>query len=110
MIPTDVLDIVRGKLSDSEYQRSDIYWHKGKFERGQNLKIGPLDWVMPFDAVLVFVDLAPKANWAHPCLYVFIELHLSEVRILKSSFPPPAPDWPGSYALLSKKGEPLQDH
>lgn len=101
----EIIDLVKHSLSVKQFNRSLIYWHHHCFKQGTSIQIGPGSYEMPFDGMYVFVDLAPKANWAHPCLYLFIEdKEQPRVECVDSAFPPSVSDNDGKYTLLIEYG------
>jgi hypothetical protein len=83
-----VLKIVRDILTPAQLKGSLIFWDKRIHEEGEELGIGLQTIVMPFRGTMVFVDLAPTYNWAHPCLYIFIDSIGEKTHIIEASFPP----------------------
>jgi hypothetical protein len=55
---------------------------------------------MPFDGTAVFVDLAPGANWAHPCLFVLVDAATLAASVVEASLPPRGYELPGTSVLL----------
>jgi hypothetical protein len=86
-----VLAIVRNILSPAQLKGSLIFWDKRIHEKGEGIRLGLGTTPMPFRGTMVFVDLAPKSNWAHPCQYVLIDSISHDTRVISASFPP-APD------------------
>jgi hypothetical protein len=84
----EILGIARSALSPQEVERSLIYWNARKLRKGEEVLSGPSALTMPFEGTVVFVDLAPRFNWAHPCLYLFINEGAHQARVVRSSFPP----------------------
>ncbi len=83
-----VLKIVRDILTPEQLKGSLIFWDKRVHEEGEEIGIGLQTIVMQFPGTMVFVDLAPAYNWAHPCLYIFIDSIGEKTHIIEASFPP----------------------
>jgi hypothetical protein len=105
-----ILDIVKGVLTPKQLKGSLIYWNARALKAGETVISSPLPLTMPFGGAVAFVDLAPRFNWAHPCLYVFISESL-QTRVVDSSFPP-AMDRPGDrWIVLLRFGKnPKDEH
>jgi hypothetical protein len=101
-----VLDLVRSTLTPEQIERSFIYWDKKVFEEGEKVRIGgPRTVIMPFDGTMVFVDLAPRLNWAHPCLYLLVNVGDLSTEIVKASFPPYSDQFPETFTIILKYGK-----
>jgi hypothetical protein len=100
-----VLNIVRGMLTPVQLKRSFIFWQKKVHEKGEDMRIGVETVPMPFTGTMVFVDLAPAYNWAHPCLYIFIDCTAKKTHMIEASFPPfnGTPD--ENYVILLRFGD-----
>jgi hypothetical protein len=105
-----ILDVAKGALSPQRLEGSLIYWNARTLKAGEVVISSPRALTMPFEGTVVFVDLAPRFNWAHPCLYVFISETL-QTRVVDSSFPP-AMDRPGDkwIVLLRFGKKPTDEH
>ena len=101
----EILELVRRLLTPEQIERSIIYWHKIVRSDGTPIKAGPQIFLMPYKGTVVFVDLAPTYNWAHPCLYIFIDSTAKKTQLMKASFPPffGTPD--ENYVILLRFGE-----
>lgn len=86
----EMADLVRRILPKVQLEGSAIYWYKRVVPKGDPLRVGRQTFTMPFDGCLVFVDLAPGANWAHPCVYLLVGIDTLATQIIHSSFPPAA--------------------
>ncbi len=60
---------------------------------------------MPFDGMMVFVDLAPRANWAHPCLYLLVDGQSLSARVIPASIPPDIDQSDESYIMILDHGQ-----
>ena len=95
-----ILEIVRQKLTKDQLQRSSIYWDSRILAKDEELSIGLRSIAMPFAGTVVFVDLAPGYNWAHPCLYLLVDLNATETQTVEASFPPFTGDIPNTVVRL----------
>jgi hypothetical protein len=102
---TEILKVVRRALNPEKVEQSLIYWYKTVIQKDQPIKVGTLSIAMPFDGTIVFVDLAPRANWAHPCLYLLVDTKTLETKILEASLPPDIDQFDESYIILLRYGE-----
>ncbi len=107
-MPTDkdaVLALVLRELEGPMVQDSLIYWDQRLLRQGETVRMGPVQEVaMPFEGTLVFVDLAPRSNWAHPCLYLLVSAQDDDIQRADGRFPPFV-EPPGSTILLLRYGK-----
>ena len=85
---SEILELVRRALTPDQIERSLVYWYKRVLKEGEAIKIGPQISGMPFDGMIVFVDLAPRVNWAHPCLYLLVDIKTLNIKVIEASLPP----------------------
>jgi hypothetical protein len=102
---TRVLEVIRSTLSAEQLKGSLVFWDTRVHEEGEELGIGSQTLTMPFAGTLVFVDLAPAYNWAHPCLYIFIDRITEKTQVMKESFPPFMGTPDENYVILLRYGE-----
>ncbi len=102
---SQILEAVKRCLNPEDINSSCIYWHQKPRSRGETISSGSQMMVVPFDGTLVFVDLAPRANWAHPCLYIFIDSTASRTEVTEASFPPGINPADESYVILFRYGK-----
>jgi hypothetical protein len=100
-----VLDIVHNSLSPEQIERSFIYWDRQVRKEGEQIKIGPQTVAMPFDGMVIFVDLAPRFNWAHPCLYLLVNGKDLSTEIVKASFPLYSGEFPEMVTIVLRYGK-----
>lgn len=107
MVPgrTQILEIINSAISHEDIKRSFIYWYMKTLGQGEEIRIGPQTLAMPFEGTIVFVDLAPGANWAHPCLYLLADSRSLERRVVEASFPPGIDQSDENYILILSHGE-----
>ena len=81
-----------------------IYWDRRVLHAGD--PVGPAVPARraPFDCTLVFVDLMPDRNWAHPVLYLFVDLDTGRCEIEQDSFPPYLDEQPETFVVLMQHG------
>ena len=60
---------------------------------------------MPFDGFLLFVDLSPLLNWAHPCKYLLVGQEGQDVEVVRASFPPRGRGFPDRFEVIMKFGD-----
>ena len=102
-----ILEAVKRSLKPEEINSSCIYWHKKPRFHGETISNGPQTLVVPFDGTLVFVDLAPRMNWAHPCLYIFIDSTAAKTEVIEASLPPGIASSDENYIILFRYGKTL---
>lgn len=100
-----ILESVRKRLTPDQLEHSLIYWHKRVFQKDEHIKIGPQTFAMPFEGTIVFVDLAPRANWAHPCLYICVNIKTFNTKAIEASFPPKVDQSDDSYIIILRFGK-----
>lgn len=92
-----ILRISRRLLSQKQIDSSLVFWNTRILKKGEVTMVGPQNVVMPFEGTIVFVDLAPRVNWAHPTLFMLVDAKNLETKTIESSFPPimdkPGDDW-----------------
>lgn len=106
----EMADLVRRVLPAERLERSAIYWHKRVIPKDAPVRVGPQTFTMPFDGTFVFIDLAPGANWAHPCVYILVNSNLLATQVIDSSFPPAfGPTDDDQVVVLQTGPEPLHN-
>jgi hypothetical protein len=100
-----VLEIIRNILTPVQLKRSLIYWDKKVRQQGEEIKIGLQTISMPFTGTMVFVDLSPAYNWAHACLYIFLDRSGEKTQVTEGSFPPFTGTPEESYVILLRYGD-----
>lgn len=102
---TQILAIINNTIRTEDIKRSLVYWYRKSLGQGEEIGIGPQTMAMPFEGTIVFVDLAPGANWAHPCLYLLIDSKSLEARVVEASFPPGIDQSDENYIPILRYGE-----
>jgi hypothetical protein len=106
-----ILEIVEGTLTPEQIERSFIYWNSRISKKREEIRAGPQIITMPFEGTIVFVDLAPRANWAHPCLYILVDNKTLKTKVIESSFPPIMDRPSENYIVLLRFGNmPSDEH
>ncbi len=100
-----ILGIVHKTLSPDQLKASFVYWDSRIRPAGEAIQAGPLTLTMPFDGMLVFVDLAPRYNWAHPCLCLMVDLHDLHVHVAPASFTPYMHGFPDTVTIVLRYGQ-----
>jgi hypothetical protein len=100
-----VLDIVHKTLSPRQIEASFVYWDSRIIHAGQSIRMGPLSITMPFEGMMIFVDLGPRVNWAHPCLYLLVGIEDLHTEVVKASFPPYMGDYPETFTIVLRNGK-----
>lgn len=106
MKPTnnDMVNIISSSLSPEQIQCSFIYWHKKIIRQGEDVRLGVHTIAMPYEGTMVFVDLAPRSNWAHPCLYLLVDAMTEEVTVIEASLPPAIDHSDLDYVIILRLG------
>jgi hypothetical protein len=102
---SDLVSVVGGVLSRQQIERSLVFWNKRIVREGEEIRAGLQVFSMPFDGAVVFVDLAPQANWAHPCVFILVSCKTLEAKTVESSFPPLMDKIGESWAVLLRFGK-----
>ena len=102
-----VLRIAEEHLSPEQITQSIVYWDREIRRQGEEVHAGPLTFAMPFDGMLVFVDLAPRFNIApsQPVLAVPNDERLTADFFLWGLIPMWAKDPTIGSRLINARGE-----
>lgn len=100
-----VLEIIYRTLSPGQIETSLVYWDKQIIEKGKKIRIGPQEISMPFDGMMIFVDLNPRFNWAHPCLYLLVNVENLHTDVIEASFPPYSGELPETFVIVLRYGK-----
>ena len=84
---------------------SIIYMDTQVFEEMQVIHAGRKSLSVPFKAFMVFVDLEPKSNWGHSCLYLLIQEKGEVYEVMKEMFPPYHGEYQETWIVLLWYGE-----
>lgn len=106
-----VLEIIYRNLSTKQIETSLIYWDRQIIKKGEKIRIGPQAITMPFDGIMIFVDLEPRFNWAHPCLYLLVNVENLHTDVIEASFPPYSGEFPETVVVVLRYGKkPPHEH
>jgi len=100
-----VLEIIYRTLSPGQIETSLVYWDKQIIEKGKKIRIGPQEISMPFDGMMIFVDLNPRFNWAHPCLYLLVNVENLHTDVIEASFPPYSGEFSETFSIVLRYGK-----
>ncbi len=101
----ELVEIILNTISSEERQSSIIYWDEKPIEKGKMIKLGPKQIEMPFNGVMLFVDLEPKANWGHSAIYFLVNNNMQDIKVIKATFPPYLKNYPPSYRVILRYGK-----
>ncbi len=102
---SQILEIINNSVRSEDIKRSFIYWYKKTLRQGEIVRIGPQTFAMPFEGTIVFVDLAPRSNWAHPCFYVLVDNKTLDTKLIEASLPPNIDQSDESYIIILRFGQ-----
>jgi hypothetical protein len=97
--PQDILAILAQDLSQTEMDTSAIIWIGAFLEQGDSFNAGLEALRMPFPGTVVFVDLHPGTNFAHPCKIFLIAAGTHQTFMLEAALPP---TWISTGIVLSR--------
>lgn len=97
--PQDILEILAQNLSPAEMDSSVIVWIGAFLEKDDSFNAGLETLRMPFHGTVVFVDLHPGTNFAHPCKYFLIAASTHTTFMLEAALPP---TWISTGIVLSR--------
>jgi hypothetical protein len=95
-----LVEIVRAQLGDAVLAKSIVYLSTGPLQAGLTLECGDVAVEAPWNADVVFVDLAPEANWGHACCYFAIRVDADEALRFPAQMPPFLKAGSASFRLL----------
>jgi hypothetical protein len=97
-----IITILEKYLTRQEFESSLLLWNQRRLSGGVYFQAGNQEIQMPFDGTVVFVDLHPGANFAHPCKYVQIDLTTGNAVVTDASLPP---KWASESGVLRRPGK-----
>jgi hypothetical protein len=83
-----VLDNVRNTIGSERFGKVIVYLDDSLRRAGERLPVGDLVIDMPWDGHVAFIDLEPRLNWGHACLYLAIRLGGGNTRCFPAQMPP----------------------
>ena len=97
-----LIELLQNVLSKDAIKQSMIFIDTKIHSKGTEVTYPKTNFTYPYDGFMVFVDLKPKLNWGHDCLYLFK---------VKSTLPPYQGDYPETYSLILRYGsKPNDEH
>lgn len=107
-VPNDTLRVLLGNaVSNESLVGKLVYVSREPLPGGENIRSWRTEFQVPRQfshAWFYFIDDAPKANWEHPCRYVFVETKTHAHVIMKAMTPPK--DFAAMVALDVAGGKP----
>ena len=100
-----ILATILNYLTKEQTGQSIIYLNYEPFEAGDAIIAGRANIEVKKNSFLSFVDLQPRLNWGHSCIYILIENETYKVELFDAQFPPYQRDYPESYRVLLRYGE-----
>ena len=99
-----ILKLVSNQLSKEQIEQSIIYLNYEPFTAGETIKAGRRSIEVKKNSYMAFIDLQPRLNWGHSCIYILIDSATFETEIIDAQFPPYHGDYPESYRVLLRYG------
>ena len=101
-IKTDITKIITEEIEE-DLQTINLYLYRDEILSEEKINIGLEKEVIAKDKTgMVFADLAPEYNWAHPCKYFLYSIDTNKViDKFDAEFPPT--DFYSKYDLLEDK-------
>jgi hypothetical protein len=84
-------NMARAALTDDEKDAGAVYVSAGVVASGEELFAGRDRIDVHAPSYVVFVDLEPRANWGHPCLFLLVGPD-GDVTRVEARFPPSRAD------------------
>jgi len=108
---SELLEDAKHYLTPQQLEGSMIFLNKRILSQGEQVKVGLQIITMPFEGILIFVDLSPRTNWAHPCLYILVDNKTHQAKLIESSFPPNMNQPGDNYVVILRFGKkPFDEH
>ncbi len=102
---TDLINLIRSHMTTAQLKEAVIYRDLHPIKAGERLNVGCETPVVPFDGFLVFVDLAPRFNWAHPCILILVSNEGLKAELIHASFPPRGRGFPQQFQMIMRFGQ-----
>jgi hypothetical protein len=83
-------DVQKRANAQNRHSITNAFLHQEVLSAGEELKAAALRVPVTRDTALVFVDLAPTSNWAHPCEYHLYDANSGDLYQTVSASLPPA--------------------
>lgn len=101
--------MIRAHLTPDQIREAVIYRDLKTISAGERVVVGSQAHIMPFDGILLFADLAPQFNWAHPCLFILVQDGGPATKLIKASFPPRGREFPKQFKIIMQNGHKVFD-
>jgi hypothetical protein len=83
-----ITDRALSSISGDERQHAAVYIDPSTYQPGSKIRVGRAEIRVSSPTVALFLDMAPGANWGHPCRYLLVDATSGDVRAVDSEFPP----------------------
>jgi hypothetical protein len=99
-VKADALTLVKQQKID---QTANLHIYNQILEVGQKLRAGPIETPIEKKTAIVFVDLMPNYNWAHPAKILLYDADKGEIyKTVEARFPPSVMDTePANFEAVS---------
>ena len=95
-----VMDKVHGRLGAERLQEVIVYLDPDMKRAAERLSIGDVISDLPWDGYVAFIDLEPRTNWGHACMYLAISRDDDESVEFAAQMPPfNKPDAPAFHLV-----------
>lgn len=105
---TDWNEIARAAIASipaEQLQGAVLYLDRRALAPGEAVPTGRDTLTADRPSALAFLDLAPAANWGHPCRYLLIDLATGAVQAAEATHPPFLRGAAPSLAAIAKGPE-----
>lgn len=75
-------------IQKEQLQGAVLYLDRRVIAPGEAVRTGRSTLTAERPSALAFLDLAPEANWGHPCRYLLIDLETGAVQATDATHPP----------------------
>lgn len=86
-----LLEVIKGALTTEQLQNAAVYVYKHILQPLKKYRFGRTDIHTNYEAVLLFADIEPGANWSHAAMYLIY--NNENTQKTETSFPPSPEDW-----------------
>ena len=100
-----IIEAALDHISEEERPQSAIYLDRRVVPKDEPLEVDRKTIPSPFDAAVVFIDLAPALNWGHACAYLLIDVDSGDLEQIDAEFPPFFKSVSPTLELLAKGEE-----
>lgn len=85
---TEIARRVIAAIPAEQLRGAVLYLDRRVIEPGESVSIGRDTLTARQPSVLAFLDLAPEANWGHPCRYLLMDPATGAVQAADATQPP----------------------